>query len=168
MAFVAYGFLGHITIADNNAKQTTKTYLLRSADASEAATDIVAIKDALVACIDGVVLGYGVMQRWTNDAVTFPASGILVTDQALVDVAIEDEPLKTATFSLPTPKPSMFNGTIGDPAKIVNVGSSNTALVTYANLFKSTGKAFISDGENLDYMKKGRRVSRKSSGVTGL
>jgi hypothetical protein len=146
---------------DNGGNTTTKSYLLQASDATEALASIEAIRTAMVAVSDSVVLDYGATQRFTNDAVTFPADGVQIENQAIVEVAILDEPSKTATFTIPAPKISVFVGTAGAPANVVDI--TKTPVINYSNLFKATtGNAFISDGETIDYMKSGRRIHRKS------
>jgi hypothetical protein len=161
MSFVAYGFTGYVTLLDNGGNETSKTYLLQAADAAAAATAIAAIATALTAVTDATIVAYGSTERVVNDAVTYPSAGVQIENLALVDAAILDEPTKTATFTIPAPKIGIFVGSVGAPANVVDL--TDTDLIAYANLFKiTTGKAYISDGETLDFMKSGKRIHRKS------
>jgi hypothetical protein len=160
MAIVGVGYEGSITLIDNGGNTTQRTYQLRATTPAEAVTAIASIASALNAISDASIVGYTANQVFAEDALVYPASGVQLENQALVAVAIADNPLKTATFSVPAPTIGIFAGTVGKPANVVDTADAD--LVTYANLFKSTGSAYISDGEDLDFMKEGKRIHRKS------
>lgn len=161
MALVANGFWLSVTMVDNGGNETTRTYQLASADAAAAGTDSAAILTALGNVTDAVILSWFNYQRFVNDAFAYPASGVEVEDLALLDFNIVDHPEKSATLTIPAPKPAIFNATSGPGANIINTG--NAAVIAYAALFKTAGKALISDGEVADTLIGGKRIHRKSS-----
>lgn len=160
MALVADGFTGYITLVDNGSNTTTKSFMLTSADAATASSDMAAIVAALTAVTDATVVSYGATAVMVNDAVSLPASGVQVEDQALLTLGIVGHPTKSGTLTIPAPKPAIFVATSGKNANVVDL--ANSALVTYIALFQSSGKAYISDGEVAAAAKEGKRVHRGS------
>lgn len=161
MALVTNGWWLFVALKDNGGNETTRQYALTGADAAEAALDRTAILAALTNVTDAVIVSYYVYERFVNDAFAYPPSGVEIEDLALLDFDIVDHPEKSATLTIPAPKPAIFNATSGPGANIVNTG--NAAVIAYAALFKTGGSATISDGETADTLIGGKRIHRKSS-----
>ena len=160
MAYVLDGYTGYITLVDNGSNTTTKSYKLTSANAGDAATDIAAIADALVDVTDAVIVSFGATAVYVNDALSLPASGVQIEDQALITVSIVDHPTKSGSISIPAPKPGIFVATSGSTANVVDL--ADAAVTAYIAIFQTGGEAYISDGEVADTAKNGRRVHRGS------
>lgn len=160
MAIVGVGYEGSIELVDNGGNRTTKTYQLRATTPAEAITAIASIASSLDAITNASIVGYKASQVFAEDALVFPSGDVQIENQALVRVSIADNPLKSATFSVPAPVIGIFTGVIGGSANVVDIADAD--LVTYSNEFKATGSAFISDGEDLDFMVSGKRIHRKS------
>ena len=160
MAIAAAGFKGTLTVVDNGRNSTTKTYMLKSANIGAAITDMADIVTAFAAVSDAAIVGYTVQALFEEGALALPASGVQLEDTALITCTIVGEPLKSASFSIPAPKPSIFVGLSEENANIVN--TENAAVDAYFSVFQLNGQAYISDGESAQTMKKGRRVHRGS------
>jgi len=161
MAFVATTlpfYLG-VTLVDNGNNQTTKTYDLQGADLTEATANAGTILTALAAVTDATIKGYVIGQRFTNDAFTFPASGVHIEDLALISLGITNDPTKAATITIPAPKSTLFSATSGEGANnFLNSGAGQT----YWQLFDATGEAYLSDGETAEVFFSGKRIHRGS------
>jgi hypothetical protein len=117
--------------------------------------------EALGAVTNSALVGYGVTHVWADDAFTVPTdTGVQNENQALVTVGIAGSPLKSATITIPAPVDGIFVATSGANANVVDVLDAD--LVAYAELFKSTGVAFVSESESVSVIKEGRRIHRGS------
>ncbi len=160
MALAHVWFELTVSLADNGANVTTKRYRLRSADAAAAVTDSAAIIAALDAITNSIIVGYRINDVFHEGTIVYPAAGIENEDKASITVLLDTGGGKKANIKIPAPVIGIFNDTEGAGAKVVDV--LDTALVTYANLFKSGGECYISDGEDLNKMMSGKRISAYS------
>jgi len=161
MAMVSNGWWLTITLMDNGGNKTNRNFQLNSLTAVEAATDTGTIVAALSAVSDAVVVSQSTYERFVNDDVTYPASGVEVENQALLNFNLVDHPEKAWTHMIPAPKPAIFMATSGAAANIVDI--TDAAVIAYAALFKTGGQVLVSDGEVADQLIGGRRVHRASS-----
>lgn len=161
MAFVVQGngdgWFATVQIMDKGEEKTTLTVELRSADHAAALTDIGAWAIAFYQVSNCEILGYNVQQRFINNAIIIPASGQL-QEKARVAFRLENTS-EYETLDIPAPKDTLFLNTNGAASEIVDV--ADTSLIAYTNLYKSTGIAFISDGEALEQVSRGERVSTR-------
>jgi hypothetical protein len=148
-----------VTLYDRNQDDVTLTYELRSADMAAAEADALIVIAALAAVTQSIPVGYAVSKRYVENSIVLPTLGENQI-KARVSFRLADGQ-GNETFDIPAPAETIFVQLTGKSNNIVNVGYST--LVTYANLFKATGgKCFISDGEDLDAMTEGRKVSSKT------
>lgn len=160
MALVSVGWYLTVTLADNGGNQTTKTYALRGADEIAAQADAAAIRAALNALTDSVEVAYAVSDRYENDDIVYPAAGI-ENENKLSMTALLDGANKKANLKVPAPKIGAFLETSGPGA---NICDTTAAIVTdYTDEFKAAGGAYISDGEDLETLLSGKRISAKSN-----
>lgn len=153
------GWYLSVSLTDNDGSVSTLEYELRAIDITEAQAAVVIILTALAGVSGSVISAYNLSLRYWEDAFAYPGSGIRNEVKARVVGQLTGS-TKKATFDIPAPVDGIFNGTSGEAANIVNV--SAPALVSYAAIFKTaTNVAFISDGEDLDFTIRGRRVSVK-------
>lgn len=162
MAYVAAGngsgYFVTISVMDRNEDKATLTYELRAANEADAITATGTIITSLSAVSQVVVLGYNVQKRYFNDAIIIPAAGELQV-KARIAYRIEGSP-EYETLDIPAPDEDIFLGLNGKNNKIVD--TADLAVVAYTNMFKSTGIAFISDGESLEQVSEGKKVTSKS------
>lgn len=152
------GYFLTMTVQDRNLDTSTLTYELRGADEAAALTEVSTILAAFDAVSQAVVIGYNVQKRFWNDSIGIPAAGE-VQVKARVSYQLKDSPEKE-TFDIPAPKETIFYALTGKLNKVLDV--SNAAVIAYADLFRSAGVAFISDGESLEYLLEGRKVTAKT------
>lgn len=161
MAYVASGngagFFATVQIMDKGEEKATLTVELRSATFAAALTDIASWVTNFVAVSEAEVLGYNIQQKFVNDAIIVPAAGQL-QEKARVAFRLENTS-EYETLDIPAPRATIFVSTNGADSEIVD--TSDAALIAYTNLYKSTGIAFISDGEALDQISRGERVSTR-------
>ena len=161
MAFVSGGFFLEVTLIDNGGNETTRTFELSTTDPDNVDADVTTILAALGGVTDCAVVSRHSYEKIVNDALAFPASGVEIQNQALLDYQIADDPTKTATQTIPGPKPAIFVTTSGPGANTIDLG--NAAVVAWAALFGVGGQALISDGEVGQVLLKGIRRHVKSS-----
>jgi len=162
MALVGGGYFGVVELIDNGGNVTKRRYELTAATIADADTDMSGtVIPALQAVTDAKVKGYVVEISVVEDALTLPASGVEIENLALLDMSIVGHPEKSATLTIPAPKPTIFVATSGDGANVVDPADS--AVVAYVALFEAGGQALISDGEVASGLVAGRRIHRKSS-----
>jgi len=161
MAFVVDGngdgWFVTVAIMDRGEEKATRIYELRAADHAEAVTQATTVITNLKLVSQVEVLGYNIQQRFYNNAIIIPAAGQL-QEQARVAYRIENSS-NYETFDIPAPVSGLFLQNNGAASEIVDVADND--LNTYANMFKSTGICFISDGESLEQISRGERVSSR-------
>jgi hypothetical protein len=147
MALVSVGFELVVTWADTGDNRTTRTYDLVEAAYADAATDAAALIAAEVAISDAVVVGYGLKQKFLNNAFALPAAAE-IENQAFFAGKINGDPTDSAILSVPAPKPAIFTAATGPGYNIVDMG--NTLVNTFIDMFDTGGTAQLSDGETWD------------------
>lgn len=152
------GYFLTMTVQDRNLDTSTLSYELRGNDETEALAETGAIIAAFDAVSLAVVISYNVQKRFWNDSIGIPVAGE-VQVKARVSYQLKDSPEKE-TFDIPAPKETIFYALTGKLNKVLDV--SNTAVIAYADLFRAAGSAFISDGESLEYLLEGRKVTSKT------
>lgn len=171
MALVSDGFYAYFTIVDNGGDSATLSYGLVAADATEAATAAGTIATRLAAVTNGIIKAYSITERFIENALTLPGSGVHVEDRASVVVQLASSPLKSSVLVIPAPKAGLFMATSGDASNDIDVSATNTALRSYVAMFNDGGSGIctISDGEFVDAdaantgIKRGVRTHRASS-----
>lgn len=162
MALVAKGngagYFLTMTVVDRNQDDATLTYELRSATMAEALTDSAAIMADFLLVSQAKISGYGVSQRFVEDALVLPTSGELQI-KARIGIRLADGQ-GNETLDIPAPKEEIFVSLTGKGNKIVNTAYGD--LVGYVSNYYTAGTAFISDGEAVDAMTEGRKVSSKT------
>lgn len=150
MALVAktHPFQLVVTLVDNGANETTKTYEMQAADAATAATDAAAIMAALNGVTDCVIKAYSINHQFVEDALVLPASGVENQNQALLTVQLASDPTKTGTLTIPGAAPGIFVAASGENANVVDTGDAQ--VNAYVELFTTTNEAYMSDGELAD------------------
>lgn len=160
MALVSRGWWLTVTLADNGDNRCTKTYQLRGADEITAQADATAIRAALNAITNAIVVSYSVSNRYEEDAISFPGAGVEIEDKLSMTCLLTSGS-KKANLKVPAPVIGAFVAPTGPSANICDITSSEVA--DYAGLFGIAGHAYISDGEDLDQLLSGKRVSAKSN-----
>lgn len=152
------GYFVTISVMDRNEDKAVLTYELRAADEAAAITAVGTIIANLKAASQVEVLGYNIQKRFFNDAIIIPAAGELQI-KARIAFRILNSP-EYETLDIPAPDEDIFLGLNGKNNRIVD--TADPAVVNYTNMFKSTGIAFISDGESLEQVSEGKKVSSRS------
>lgn len=160
MAIVSTGFFMSVTMQDNGGNLTSVEYQLTAALYADAVTDSATILAALIAVSDGVVMSYDIRERYDNDTVGFPASGVQAEVSASLTSLINGAGSKKANIRIPMPKSTIFTATSGDGAN--NVALTNTNVIAYHALFTTGQQATISDGEIAGALVSGVRVTRRA------
>lgn len=161
MALTSNGWFLSVSLVDNGANTTHKRYQLQAIDATTAATDVATILAALGAVTDAVIASYSYGEEFVESTLVYPAAGIENENKASLTVLLDTGGGKKANHKIPAPVIGLFVAASGPSANIVDV--ADTDLNTYMNIFKSGNEAYISDGETMDSILSGKRVSAKNN-----
>ena len=163
MALVTKGFELSISVADNGANISSMTWEANTA----VITDLVtaqASRDSLVADLkalsDSIVVGTRLSEVQYEDAVAYPPAGIENENKASITYLIQGTNDK-GNLQVPAPKIGAFVAPAGPSANIVNVAA--TIVTDYCDNFRTTGGWFVSDGQSLQTVLKGKRISAKNN-----
>lgn len=148
-ALVNSGFEGKVILGAKNDKTrsvnlkfdpaTVTSYALATTAMTDYLTDLAAVSA-------GVVKSYTITGRAIEDAYNRPTdSDAEWRDTAIVNVSIEDEPLKTGTLQIPMPKIGIFRASAGELMDEIDV--TDTDLIAYVANWLAAGSLTISDGE---------------------
>lgn len=157
MAFVTDGFDLSICVVDTQLQDYRMNFKLRATDYATAVTQTATILAALGTVSGTVVKSYKIGATAVEDALVAP-TGVDAQVVAEVSYAIVGK-VRGGTFSIPGPLEAVFVGPSGAPNAQVDL--TNTDVIAYAQLFQDTGVAYISDGDDLAFMKSGRRTVGK-------
>lgn len=166
MALVAAGFDLNVTLIDNGENTATLTYHLVAADAAAAATAADTILDLITPVTQAVVKTYSISQRFIEDDLALPVSGVQVENRASIVTRLDGSAVDKHTVVIPAAAPGLFTSLSGEGANIIDV--LDTDLVAYIDIWRVTGAlASLSDGEflqdGLNAIVKGTRKHRQSS-----
>lgn len=165
MTLAQQGWRLDIESIDTGGNTTRRRYDLiatdTDGDAAAVFTAVATIIAAFIAASDAVIKNYTIGVVFAESALTLPAAAE-VENNLQVTAKIDGLPNKSATFEIPAPKGTLFQQSTGAGWNLPDF--ADTALSNYVNLFKSTGVAFISDGEHIVAQDiKGKRVHHKSN-----
>lgn len=159
MAFALRNRRINVTFTDTGNNDTTRTLDL----GSNAFPDTLGLT-ALVATLLGVttskIKSYALVEEIVDNAFTLPTDA-QVEANARLTMSIVGDPKKSGTFDIPSPSPSIMVATSGEGLNVVNL--SNAAVLDVVALFQASGDFYISDGEKVSQLKKGRRITKRST-----
>jgi hypothetical protein len=150
MALISVGWRLTVEVADNGGKPYgSRVYDLVDTDPTTVAAVATSIMGKLNAVTDSNIAGYTLGERFVEDALTLPASGVQNENQAIITCPVVGRPDKSATVTIPAANIGVFTNTSGKGANIVDM--SDAALLAYLGIFDPTAgnEAYISDGEQL-------------------
>lgn len=150
------GFFLSISLTDTQGDVSTLRYELQSADYAGALTDTTAIVNALMAVTGSAVSSTSLSFVRDEDTFAFPVgadNGVRARLTFQLSNSIEK-----ATLDIPAPQNVIFVSSVGPNNNIVDI--ADLAVIAYAQLFQTGGKAFISDGELSDFILRGKRTTR--------
>lgn len=150
---------------DQGGNVTSRTFQLVSTDTADdisaVRTDASAVLAAFAAASDAKLKGYRLSAVYVEDALTLPAAA-QVENNLQISAKIAGMPNKSARIEIPAPKETLFLATTGENNNRADF--ADPLLAAVVNLFKTTGNAYVSDGEQItDQDIKGRRVHHKSA-----
>lgn len=163
MAIVTQGFELSITLDDNGANSTTLSWQANSAvvtDFASAQTQRDALVTDLDAISNSVIVGTRLTEVQYNDSVAYPVAGVENEDKASITYLIQDTN-KKGNLKIPAPVIGIFVNPTGPSANVVDV--ADALVIAYTDNFRTTGGWLVSDGESLQTVLKGKRVSAKNN-----
>jgi len=166
MAFIGQGWRLSATFVDTSGNETTRTVDLvhddDAGDLTQVIADVQTIMAAWIAASDAHVSKQTLSKTSVEDSFTLPSGDVNVEENAQLSMKIFGTPNKSAVFEIPAPKATLFAGSSGPLFNVVD--TSDSLVVAVIDLFKNTGVAYISDGEQItDVGVRGKRVHHKST-----
>jgi hypothetical protein len=163
MAIVTKGFELSISVADNGANVSTLSWEANTAVVTDFATAVTA-RDGLVtdlsAITDSIIIGTRLTEVQYEDSVAYPVAGVENENKASISYLITGTN-EVGNLKIPAPVQDIFVSPTGPSANVVDVGD---ALVTaYTDNFRVTGGWAVSDGQSLQTVLKGKRISAKNN-----
>lgn len=164
MAFEAARFGMSVTFIDSGSNTAPREYMMDETVTTyaEAETAATAMIPQVQATSDAPIASYRIFQEFSEGALVLP-SNVQVENTMSLTLQIIAAGNKKANLNVPAPKITMFITGTGPQSNVVNTGTSNTALNTFLDNFRTAGKFTISDGEKMSRPLSGKRVHKKSS-----
>lgn len=138
MALVANGFGMTLSARDKIGNETTKEYVLTSANHAAAVTDSAIIITAFEGLSKAEVLNYEIKTKFIEDTVVVPTSDMVISQGISVTTALTTAG-KKANWNVPMPEDAAMSGN--------DVIVTNALVQAYQDIFTAGGQATISDGE---------------------
>lgn len=163
MALVPKGFELSISLVDNGANTTTLSWEANTAvvtDFTIAQTQRDLLVADLVAITDAVISGTRLTEVEYEDSLAYPAAGVENENKASITYLIDGTTDK-GNLQIPAPKIGVFVNPSGPSANVVDVGE--TIVTNYCDNFRVSGGWFVSDGQSLITVLKGKRISAKNN-----
>lgn len=163
MAIVTKGFELSITVADNGANESTLSWEMNpatTADFTAAQAGRDALMTDLAAITQSIIVGNRLTEVQYEDSVAYPVSGVENENKASVTYLITGTNEK-GNLKIPAPVPDVFVAATGPSANVVNTAS--TQLINYTDNFRIVGQFMVSDGQFLQTVLKGKRISAKNN-----
>ncbi len=153
------GWFATLILADKQGDLSTKVYALRAADLTASQTALTAIIAAIGPVTRSTLIATS-LALWQDEDTNFlPATESDASVKAVISYKI-DGAAKRDTLEIPDPDPAVvFVAAEGPSANIVDISAA--AVIAYGDLFKTGAEAFISDGEDLEVLLKGKRTTRR-------
>jgi len=160
MALVARGngagFYLTVSLTDTQGDVSTLRFELRSADYAEAVTATAAIVAAIAGVSQSLITSTAISFVSDEDTFVYP-TGADNGVRARMTFQLADS-VEKATLDIPAPKIGIFVDPTGPGNNVVD--TSDTEVLAYLAVFKVSGNAFISDGEDADLLLRGKRTTR--------
>jgi hypothetical protein len=147
MALVSTGFVGSVTLQDEEGSRATLQYDLTAVTNAAALTDMGDIVTRLAAVTDCAISGYSVAEVFAEDALVLP-DGIEVEKRAVISAKLAGTlPQEYVNIVVPGPTGGIFIAATGPDAKRVDPADAD--LRAYLATFTSGGEATISGGQTI-------------------
>lgn len=147
MALVSTGFVGSVTLQDEEGSRSVLQYQLTAVTNAAALTDMADIVTRLAAVTDCAISGYSVAEVFAEDALVLP-DGIEVEKRAVISAKVAGTlPQEYVNIVIPGPTGGIFIAATGPDAKRVDPADAD--LRAYLATFTSGGEATISDGQTI-------------------
>jgi len=161
MALQPGAFFLNVTFNDSGDNRTTRTYEMDVADDAAAATAAAAMLATLATVSDAKIISYFYAQRFYEDTNLLPTTPCEVENQAILTYSLAGQVNKTATNTIPAPTIGIFVDVTGANRNIID--TTDAAVIAFRSHFQTAGDFFISDGEKVNVLKKGKRRHVKNS-----
>jgi len=162
MAIVTQGFELSISVVDSGANRSTLHWMANTAvviDFTTAQAQRDLLVTDLAAITDSVVESTRLTEVQYEDTLVYPATA-QNENKASITYLI-DGTNKKGNLKVPAPKIAIFVEATGPNSNIVD--TANGIVVSYTDNFRSTAGWFISDGESIITVLKGKRVHAKNN-----
>jgi hypothetical protein len=147
MALVTTGFVGSVTLQDEEGSRATLQYDLTAVTNAAALIDMGDIVTRLAAITDCAISGYSVSEVFAEDTLVLP-DGVEVEKRAVISAKLAGTlPQEYVNIVIPGPTGGIFIAATGPDAKRVDPADAD--LRAYLATFANAGEATISGGQTI-------------------
>lgn len=166
MALVSNGWWMTLTVADNGNNRGSYDFQMDPATVTDSITALAAAA-ALITDIDaisnGVIAAYSVAERYREDSLVLPPSGVELNTKASLSLAKVSDGL-TGNFKLSMPSPAVGVVFVNDSGGGANTVQTNSVLLNaFLDNFRVGGDFLWNDGDKMGLLLKGKRIGAKSN-----
>jgi len=163
MAIQTKGFELSISVTDNGGNISTMSWECNTTNVTTFA-EAQAARDALMADLaaltDSVITGNRLTEVQYEDNIVYPSAGVENENKLSMSYLISGTN-EIGNLKVPAPKIGAFVAASGPSANVCNVGA--TIVTDYVANFGTGGDFFVSDGQSLGSLLRGKRVSAKNN-----
>jgi len=160
MANTSHGFYLSLTLIDAGEKPSIVTLQMTADTYAHAIAAAPSIVTAYQAISKSVIVGFHVLEKWSVDGSDPTTAVSFNVIKAKITANVDGNPLKNVSIAVVNPVDGVFTGAPGTGGYDV-VDVADAALNTYLDFFRAaatTGGLFVSDGELIDVVLRGRRA----------
>jgi len=161
MALVSAGYFSTVSLSDTNGNVSTLTYRFNPVTITTLALALTAqsaMNTVIGNLTDSEISAYSVGERFTEDALTLPASA---QNEVKASVSFSKSGYGLGNLKVPAPKVAVWQGASGAPSMQVDLTAG--ILTAYTNKFVTGDDYTINDGEFLVSLIRGKRVTAKNN-----
>lgn len=147
MAIVSTGFVGAVTLQDEEGSRSVLQFDLTAVTNAAALTDMADIVTRLAAITDAAISGYSVSEVFAEDTLVLPDQ-VEIEKRAVISAKLAGTlPQEYVNIVIPAPSPGIFLAATGPDAKRVDPNDAD--LRAYLATFGNAGEATISGGQTI-------------------
>lgn len=150
------GYFLSLSLTDTQGDVSTLRFELRGADFATASTNATAVIAGITGVTQSIVSSVAISFVRDEDTFVFP-TGADNGVRARMTFQLANS-VEKATLDIPAPENNIFTAPFGPNNNVVDL--TNAEVIAYAQLFQVGGASYISDGEDSDFVLRGKRTTK--------
>lgn len=152
------GWFLTVSLADQGGQISTLEYMLKAIDYATAQASVTAILAQIGNVTQSSFSSYSLSQRYMEDSLAYP--GAAQNEIKATIIVNLTGGTKKATLNIPAPTNGLFVAATGPNSDVLDTLDAD--VIAYVALYAVGGSAYISDGEDADFVVRGRKTSRRN------